>query len=360
MTRHVTATGALARALESVNPPRYQAAEIQAHVDDLTKPVGSLGRLEALAVQIGTIVGDPPPALRRAAVYVFAGDHGVTAQGVSAYPSAVTAQMCANFAAGGAAINAIAATVDAEVRVVDAGVAADLHGLDGLIDRKIRHGTDDLSVGPAMSMAEAERSLLVGFDLLDAEEAADLDIVGVGEMGIGNTTSAAAITSAMTSSDVTEVTGRGTGIDDDGLTTKQRVIRDALTRVPDDASPLGVLAEVGGFEIGAMAGAILGAAANEKIVVIDGYISTAAALIACGLCPDATGYVVASHRSVEPGHVRALGALGIAPLLDLDLRLGEGTGAALSMPLVRSAAAILRDMATFSSAGVSGPAAEPA
>ena len=336
-------------------PPGDPAA-VQAHLDALTKPPGSLGRLEELALQVGCVLGDPPPLLDGAVVFVFAADHGVAARGVSAYPAEVTAQMCANFAGGGAAINVLTGACDAEVRVVDVGVAADVAGLDGIEHRKVRAGTADLSAGAAMTVREVMVALAVGAEVAGS---ADAWIVGVGEMGIANTTAAAAITACLTGASAHEVVGRGTGVDDHGLARKREVVKRGVARVArlndprDDA--LEVLRQVGGLEIAAMAGAIIGAAARGALVLVDGFISSAAALAACRLSAALPPYLVASHRSTEPGHAVVLDALGLVPLLDLGMRLGEGTGCALAIPIVRAAGALLAEMATFQSAGVSGP-----
>ena len=329
---------------------------VQTHLDALTKPPGSLGRLEALAQQVGCVLGDPPPSLDRAVVFVFAADHGVSARGVSAYPAEVTAQMCANFSGGGAAINVLARTCGAQVRVVDVGVAADVAGLDGIEHRKVRAGTDDLSARPAMTAEEVMAALAVGVEVAGG---ADAWLVGVGEMGIANTTAAAAVTACLTGAAAHEVVGRGTGIDDRGLARKREVVKHAVARVVrledprDDA--LEVLRQVGGLEIAAMTGAMIGAAARGALVLVDGFISSAAALAACRLCTALPPYLVASHRSTEPGHAVVLDTLGLVPLLDFEMRLGEGTGCALAIPVVRAGGALLSDMATFQSAGISGP-----
>ena len=356
---------------------------VQAHLDALTKPPGSLGRLEELALQVGCVLGDPPPSLDDALVFVFAADHGVAARGVSAYPAEVTAQMCANFSGGGAAVNVLTRACGAEVRVVDVGVAGDVAGLEGIEHRKVRAGTDDLTAGPAMTASEVADALGVGVEAVGGGEAvvgvdvaagaawpggtqgaASPWIVGVGEMGIGSTTSAAAVTACLTGAPARDVVGRGTGVDEVGLARKREVVERAVARVArlqnpgDDA--LEVLRQVGGLEIAAMAGAMIGAAARGALVLVDGFISSAAALAACRMCPALPQYLVASHRSTEPGHAAVLDALGLVPLLDLEMRLGEGTGCALAIPVVRAAGALLREMATFQSAGISGPSDEPA
>lgn len=339
--------------------PLGDRVAVQSHVDALTKPPGSLGRLEDLALQVGCVLGDPPPALDDAVVFVFAADHGVVARGVSAYPAEVTAQMCANFSAGGAAINVLARACGAEVRVVDVGVAVDVRRLAGIEHRKVRAGTRDLSVGPAMTASEVVDALAVG---LEVAGSAGARIVGVGEMGIGNTTAAAAVTACLTGVAVRDVVGRGTGVDDRGLARKREVVERAAARVARLDGPrdnaLEVLRRNGGLEIAAMAGAMIGAAARGALVLVDGFISAAAALAACRLCPGLPPYLVASHRSTEPGHAVVLDSLGLTPILDLEMRLGEGTGCALAIPGVRAAGALLREMATFESARISGPSGD--
>ncbi len=332
-------------------PDRADGAAIRAHLDALTKPVGALGRLEDLALRIARIRGDPPPPFVRRTVFVLAADHGVTERGVSAYPREVTAQMCRNYVAGGAAINVIARAVRADVCVVDVGVDADLRDLDGILQRKIGCGTRDLAATAAMTPDETLRAVAVGAAL--PSETPPCDIVALGEMGIGNTTAASAVTAALAGAEVAAVVGRGTGIDDAGVARKRDAIERALARVGRETDPLTVLAEVGGFEVAGLAGLVLGAAAAGRPVVLDGFISSAAALIAVRLCPAAAGYLFASHCSTEPGHRVLLEALDLRPLLDLELRLGEGTGAALALPLFDAAAGLLREMATFESAGVS-------
>jgi nicotinate-nucleotide--dimethylbenzimidazole phosphoribosyltransferase len=320
----------------------------------LTKPPGALGVLEEVSVQIAGLTGQcPPPLPAPAAVAVFAADHGVHAQGVTPWPQEVTAQMVANFLAGGAVINAVAAQVGAEVVVVDVGVAADLDPVPGLLPRRIRRGTADMTAEPAMRRAEALRALEVGIDVAADLVAAGHRILLTGDMGIANTTASAALIAAFTGTPPAEVTGRGTGVDDATLARKVAVVERALARHdPDPADPVAVLAAVGGLEHAALAGFVLGAAAARTPVVLDGVIAAAAALAARALAPDAVGAMIAGHRSAEPGASVALSALGLIPLVDLDLRLGEGSGAALALPLVQSAVRVLRDVATFDSAGV--------
>lgn len=341
--------------VDSIQPPdRSLLTQAQARLDRLTKPLGSLGRLEELAAQYVMITGEMKPNVPRGAVVTFAADHGVTSEGVSAYPSAVTPQMVLNFLRGGAGVNVLARHVGVEVRVVDIGVAHDFGVVPGLIHRKIMRGTKNFLVEPAMSREQAERSILVGIELATEAVQQGIGLIGTGDMGIGNTTASAAITSALTDRPVAEVTGRGTGIDDATHERKVSVIRQALAlRRPDRADALDVLAKVGGLEIGGLAGLILGAAAARVPVVLDGFIAGAAALVAVGLQPLCREYLIASHRSVERGHQAILDHLSLKPLFDLDLRLGEGTGACLGMSLVFAAIKILTEMATFGEAGVS-------
>jgi nicotinate-nucleotide--dimethylbenzimidazole phosphoribosyltransferase len=347
----------LADTLAAIRPPDGAAAEAaRERQSQLTKPPLSLGYLEDLSAQLSGIAGEcPPPLPEPAVVAVFAGDHGVHAQHVTHWPQEVTAQMVANFLASTAVVNAIAAQVGAEVCVVDVGVAADLPAAPGLLLRKVRCGTADMTGGQAMTLEEARQAVETGI-----ETARDLVTAGnrcllTGDMGIANTTASAALIAVFNGADPVEVTGRGTGVDDQTWQHKVDVVRRALARHRlDPGDPLAVLAAVGGLEHAALAGYLLGAAALRVPVVLDGVIACAAALAAAAFSPDAAGYMVAGHRSTEPGASRALTALGLRPLLDLDLRLGEGSGAVLALPVVASAARALRDVATFDSAGVSG------
>lgn len=332
-------------------PDAEAAAQAAARQLILTKPAGALGRLEALSIRLAGMTGRVDWLPTRRACLVFAGDHGVARQGVSAYPQEVTLQMVLNFLAGGAAVNVLARQMGARLVVVDAGVAGDLAAAPGLVLGKVARGTANLSQGPAMSAAEADAALALGVSVAQAQISEGLDILAVGEMGIGNTTSASAIVAATTGRPVAEVTGRGTGLDDAGRQRKIALVEEALAL--HDPCDRGTLRKVGGFEIGAMAGAMMAAAAARVPVVIDGFISTAAALIAVQQNPAVRAYLVASHRSVEPGHRAALAWLGLEPLLDLDLRLGEGTGALLAMPVIEAAMRTLQEMATFAAAGVS-------
>jgi nicotinate-nucleotide--dimethylbenzimidazole phosphoribosyltransferase len=333
---------------------RRLLAQAQARLDRLTKPIGSLGRLEELAACYVMITGEMKPKVPRGTVFTFAADHGVTAEGVSAYPSAVTPQMVLNFLRGGAGVNVLARHVGIEVRVVDIGVAFDFEGISGLIHKKVMPGTKNMLVESAMSPAQAEQALQVGIDLATEAGLQGIGLIGTGEMGIGNTTASSAIAAVMTRRPVSEVTGRGTGIDDVSHAHKIDVIQRTLDlHRLDSTNAMEVLAKVGGLEIGGLAGLMLGAAEARIPVVLDGFIAGAAALIAVGLQPHCKDYLIASHRSVEQGHQAILDHLGLKPLFDLDLRLGEGTGACLGMSLVFSAIKILTEMATFDEAGVS-------
>jgi nicotinate-nucleotide--dimethylbenzimidazole phosphoribosyltransferase len=330
-------------------------AEARRRQDQLTKPPGSLGRLERLATQVAGITGAARPRLEHKVVIVAAGDHGVTAEGVSAYPSEVTAQMVRNFAGGGAAINVLARRAGARVVVVDVGVAETLPLELPIVHRKVAPGTASMVLGPAMTRAQAEDAIGVGLDVVDAESARGVDVICLGEMGIGNTTAASAIVATLTGSAVADVTGRGTGIDDAAWQHKVEIIERALAvNRPHRHDPLDVLARVGGLEIAALVGVILGGAARRVPLIVDGFITTAAALVAVELCPAARRYLIAAHRSVERGHAAALEHLELEPLLMLDMRLGEGTGAALALPIVEAALALLDEMATFEDAGISG------
>ena len=328
-------------------------AAAQARQQRLTKPAGSLGRLEALAIQIAGITGNPAPTVERKAVIVMAGDHGVTAEGVSAYPADVTPQMVLNFLRSGAAINAIATQAGARVVVVDVGVATEVTHPD-LISRKVAPGTANMAVGPAMTRAQTLAAINVGLDVVEAEIERGLDLLAIGEMGIGNTTAASAITAAITRTPAAIVTGNGTGIDEEQRLHKVAIIERALAvNTPDPSDPLDVLAKVGGLEIAGLVGVILGAAAARVPVIVDGFITGSAALIATELCPAITPYLIAGHTSVERGHRVILERLDLAPLLDLQLRLGEGAGATLAMNIIEAALAAHREMATFAEAGVS-------
>ncbi|NVI87407.1 nicotinate-nucleotide--dimethylbenzimidazole phosphoribosyltransferase [Actinomadura sp. BRA 177] len=336
------------------------------HQARLTKPPGSLGVLEEVSVRLAGLAGQcPPPLPEPAAVAVFAADHGVHAQGVTPWPQEVTAQMVANFLAGGAVVNAFAGQVGARVSVVDVGVATELDAAPGLLRRKIAPGTADMTAGPAMTADEARRAVETGIQVARELVAEGARCLITGDMGIANTTASAALIAAFTGLPPERVTGRGTGIDDATHAHKVEIVRTALTQhglLKEPSGPKGhgslrppmeVLVAVGGLEHAAIAGFVLGAAALRVPVVLDGVIAGAAALAAAALCPDALGGCVAGHRSAEPGHAAAVDALGLRPLVDLELRLGEGTGALLALPLVQGAVRVLHEVATFDSAGVS-------
>ncbi|MBW3668907.1 MAG: nicotinate-nucleotide--dimethylbenzimidazole phosphoribosyltransferase [Actinobacteria bacterium] len=337
------------------------AAAAAARHDRLTKPRGSLGRLEAAGVQLAAIAGtSPPPLPAPATVAVFAGDHGVVAEGVTPWPSEVTAQMVANFCAGGAAVNVLARQVGASVVVVDAGVASDIPvDAPGLLRRAVRRGTGNLAVEPAMSHDETRAALDLGVEVAEQCVADGARCLLTGDMGIGNTTPSAALIAAFTGRPAVDVTGRGTGIDDGMLAHKTAVIERALARLPAGSDALDVLANIGGLEIAALAGYIVGGVAARVPVVVDGVIAAAALLTADTLVPGVSRYCFAGHRSSEPGSGIALAHLGLEPLLDLGLRLGEGTGAVLALPLLQAAAAVLNEMATFDAAGVTEKDALP-
>lgn len=327
-------------------------ARLRAHLDDLTKPVGALGQLERVALRLGRIAGGTRPGDPPAHLLTFAGDHGIAAHGTSAYPAEVTPQMVANLAAGGAAASVLCRLHGISHRVIDVGVAVPCDG-PGVIARKVVAGTRDPLAGPAMTRAEAEACVAVGLDEAAALPAAPFALLCVGEMGIGNSAVAALLACALLGVAPEVAVGPGTGVRGAALARKLEVVRAVLAaRRPDPADPLGALAAVGGAELGAMAGAMLGGAARGWAVVVDGYIAGAAALVALRLEPRLADFLIWAHRSAEPGAAALLAAVGAEPVLDLGLRLGEGSGAALCVPLLRSACAILREMATFSGAGV--------
>jgi nicotinate-nucleotide--dimethylbenzimidazole phosphoribosyltransferase len=331
------------------------AKQAQARQDNLTKPAKSLGRLEEISIQLAGMKSDPCPKVDRKAVIVMAADHGVALEGVSAFPAEVTPQMVLNFLHGGAAINVLARQAGASVTIVDIGVASDFDpSLSGLLQRKVAHGTRNMAKGPAMTSAEAEKALACGMDVLAQVAEKGLDLIATGDMGIGNTTPSSAIVAVMTGLPVATVTGRGTGIDDAGLAHKVKVIEQAIAlNKPDPNDALDVLCKVGGLEIAGLAGVMIAAASRRIPVVVDGFISTAAAMIAVGLVPDVRHYLFGSHQSVEIGHKAMHKHLGLVPLIDLNLRLGEGTGAVLVFHLIEASSRILREMATFEEAGVS-------
>ena len=328
--------------------------QAQTRLDNKTKPLGSLGRLEEFARRIVAISGSLQPDVSRKVVFTFAGDHGIVEEGVSLFPKEVTPQMVLNFLSGGAGINVLARHVGAEVRVVDVGVDYDFADNIGLIHKKVARGTKNFARGPAMTRVEMLAALKVGIELANQCKTEGVGLVGTGEMGIGNTTPSSAIIAAISGKSVAEVTHRGTGINDAALLNKIRVIEQGLKiNKPDPGDPLDVLTKVGGLEIAAIAGLVLGCAANSIPVVIDGFISTAGALIASELHPNVRDYILAAHQSVEIGHRFMLERIGAEPILDLHLRLGEGTGAALAMTLIEAGVKVLEEMATFEQAGVS-------
>lgn len=322
----------------------------------LTKPAGALGFLETISAQISAISTEFPPRVPSSPVVcVFASDHGVIEEGITPWPQEVTTQMVANFLNGGAAINAIAKQVGAVVQVIDIGVAGDTSGYAGVVNKKIRRGTDNLAKKPAMTLDEVERAVQAGFDVANSVIDAGCDLLVIGDMGIGNTTPSAALISWFVKSPVDETTGRGTGIDDLHLALKVKAIESAHARTREGSlsDPIEVLASMGGFEIAGMVGLILAGSLRRVPVVLDGVIADAAAVVACETAPEVRGYLIAGHLSQEPGAKKALDFLGLKPVLVLDLRLGEGTGACLSVPIIQSAVRTLVEMATFDSAGVS-------
>ncbi|WP_026840974.1 nicotinate-nucleotide--dimethylbenzimidazole phosphoribosyltransferase [Citrifermentans bremense] len=325
----------------------------QAKLDNKTKPPGSLGLLEEMARRFAAITGDLSPKMGKKVIFTFAGDHGIVEEGVSLYPKEVTPQMVLNFLRGGAGVNVLARHTGAEVRVVDVGVDYDFEPTEGLIIRKIAKGTRNFAKGSAMTREEAVAAIEVGIALADRAKAEGISMVGTGEMGIGNTSPSSAIIAALAGCSVREVTHRGTGIGDQALEHKIKVIQAGLDlNRPNPEDPLDVLSKVGGLEIAGIAGLVLGAAANRIPVVVDGFISTAGAVIACEMHPNVREYVFAAHNSVEIGHQMMLQRIGAKPILDLQLRLGEGTGAALAMGLIEAGVKVLNEMATFEEAGV--------
>lgn len=337
-------------AIDRITVPRDPdlEARVRQRLDRLTKPPGSMGRLEELALRVALMRGDMIPEVVRKRMVVFCADHGVVEEGISAYPCEVTRQMAMNFVRGGAAITVLCRQFGIECVVVDAGMIGD--PVEGVIQKKIAPGTANFTHEPAMSRQQAEHAIATGF-----EQAQNADLLGAGEMGIGNTTSAAALLAAVTGLAPEECVGRGAGLDSAGVAHKADVVRRALAlHQPDAADGIGTLAALGGFEIGAIAGLILGAAATCTPILLDGFIACSAALVVRAVCPPALDYVIYAHRSAERGHAAMLTALKADPLLDLGLRLGEGSGAALGMSVVESAVRLYREMATFAEAGVSG------
>jgi len=329
-------------------------AQAQAKLDNKTKPLGSLGRLEEFARRFAAITGTLEPDTEKKIIYTFASDHGVVAEGVSAFPKEVTRQMVLNFVSGGAGVNVLARHGGIDVRVVDIGVDYYFGLLPGLITRKVGMGTANFATGPAMSREQAVAALETGIELAGTAAQEGAAIIGTGDMGIGNTTPSSAIIAAISGKSAREVTHRGTGINDEALENKIRVIERGLeVNRPDPNDPIDVLAKVGGLEIGGIAGLVLGCAANRIPVVVDGFISTAGALIASELSPHVKDYIFASHKSVEIGHRIMLERIGAVPILDLGMRLGEGTGAALAMGIIEAGVKVMKEMATFEQAGVS-------
>ncbi len=344
--------------LESVTNTNGKFGEqAQERLDSLTKPQGSLGRLEEFAKQLVAITGKDMPELDKKVVFTFAGDHGVADEGVSAFPKEVTPQMVMNFVNGGAGINVLARHAGAEVVAVDVGVDYDFGGLDkeGFMSRKVVSGTKNMRKGPAMTREEAEKCINVGIELANEYAKKGCKIFGTGEMGIANTTPSSAITALLTGVPVEDITGRGTGINDEAWKNKVQVIKDSISvNNPDASDPIDVVSKIGGAEIAAIAGLVIGAAANKIPVVIDGFISTAGALIAYMIEPKTRDYMFAAHKSQEIGHKALLEKIGLRPILDLDMRLGEGTGAALAMLIIEGGLKIYKEMATFAEAEVAG------
>ena len=347
--------GKLSEVIASIRPANAEAMRrALGRQRNLTKPPGSLGRLEDVSVQLAGIFGNERPTIGGKAVIVAAGDHGVVAQGVTAYPQEVTAQMVLNFLSGGAAVSVMARRLGVRQIIVDAGVAADLPDHPELRSARIGRGTADITQSAAMSREQAEQSVMAGVNIAVEAAESGADLIAAGEMGIGNTTASSAITAAITGASPQDTTGAGTGRSADELAHKATVVQRALdVNMPDANDGLDVLAKLGGFEIGVLAGVALGAASMRRAVIVDGFISGAAMLIAQALCPTTRDYMIASHRSAEKGHGIVLSHLNLLPLLELDMRLGEGSGAVLAMPIVEAAAAGLTEMATFGEAGVS-------
>ena len=352
----------LSDALDEIRPADAAVKRrARARQRSLTKPPGSLGRLEDISVQLAGIFGTDRPEVRGRTVIIAAADHGVVARGISAYPQEVTNQMVRNFLADGAAISVLTRRLGVRRVIVDAGVAGELPASPDIRTLRIGTTTGDISQGPAMSRTQAQQCIGAGIDLAVEAAATGADLIGTGDMGIGNTTPSSAIVAALTASPPAAATGKGTGRTTEELAHKTAVVRQALeVNKPAPGDPVDVLAKVGGFEIGVLAGVVLGGAMMRRVVVLDGFISGAAALIACALSPHARDYLVASHRSAEKGHRAVLSHLGLRPLLDLGMRLGEGTGAVLAMPVIEGAAACLAEMATFAEAGVAGRTAREA
>jgi nicotinate-nucleotide--dimethylbenzimidazole phosphoribosyltransferase len=334
--------------------PQWKERALQ-HLDNLTKPIGSLGRLEEIAARLAGIQQKEVLDCQNKTIFTLAADHGVAEEQVSAYPKAVTGQMVRNFLTGGAAINVLCRQFGIEVVVVDIGVEGKMDLAPGLVDRKVSKGTRNMTRGPAMEESEMAAALRVGFELAAGAAERGRTLIGTGEMGIGNTTVASAITAVLTGRSPSQVTGMGTGLDSRGVERKMAVIERAIAvNHPNPSDAFDILQKVGGLEVAGLTGLILGAAGRRLAVVVDGFISTAAAALACAIQPRVGGFLFAAHRSSEPGHGPLLELIGQRPLLDLDMRLGEGTGSALAMAVIESAAKLFNEMATFSSARVSG------
>ncbi len=351
--------GLLEETIKKIYPQDTESREqAKTRLDQLTMPHWALGDLMDLAIDLAGMTRTVKPPVAKKAVITMAGDHGVVAEGVSKYPAEVTQQMVLNFVGGGAGINAIADQAGADVHIVDMGVNGDLSELASagkIIDKKIGFGTNNICTGPAMSIAQAKKSIEAGIDIVE-ELKNSIDLFATGDMGIGNTTPSTAIAAVLTGVEVEKLTGRGTGLDDEQLKHKSAIVAKCLeVNKPDAKNGIDILSKVGGFEIGGIAGVILGAAANRKPILVDGFISTAGALIAYTIEPFVRDYIICSHRSMEPGHKYMQEKLGCAkPLLDLNMRLGEGTGAALCMNLVEAAVGVLTKVATFEEAAVAG------
>lgn len=347
----------LEKVLAQIGPLKREAmAQTQARLDDLTKPKGSLGVMEMIAKKIAGITGQAVPAITKKTCILMAGDHGVMEEGFNAYPQEVTAQMVHNFLNGGAAMNVFSRHVGAELLVVDVGVATDFTAHPLLLKKKVAYGTKNMSRGPAMTTAQALKAIETGFEVAETCLAGGSDLLGLGEMGIGNTTPSTALLAVFSGAPVEKITGRGTGASDKLLRLKIKAIERALqVNKPVAVEPLEALAKVGGLEIAGLVGVILAGAVRRVPVVLDGYISGAAALVASAMHPDVKDYLLASHLSEEPGHKMMLELIGVQPILFMNMRLGEGTGAALAMGIIEASVKILHEMATFSRAGIDGP-----
>lgn len=336
------------------NVNKEMGKQVYEYISRLAKPLGSLGRLEELAIELAEMKNEAFPSIAPAGILVFAADHGITEEGVSAYPQAVTEQMVYNFLNGGAGINVFGKQIGSYINIIDIGVASDIEHTS-LINRKIRYGTANFYLEDAMTREEAERAIEVGYEQGNEMIKKGAKSLILGEMGIGNTTASSAILAVLSNRDVASLVGSGTGLSQEGMLHKIQVIKQSLEqRTPNPHDPIDIIAKVGGLEIAGMAGAMLAAASNRVPILIDGFICTVAALLAKEISPNAFDYMVATHQSVEPGHQIALTILGKKPIIDLDLRLGEGTGAAITYPILQSATLMLKEMATFDSAGISG------